>query len=115
MIYAVAMGIVILLNEFSELVFNAVHISFLGLFMYGTSMLVHHLTLKASEENPKRFPAYFMGITGLKMLAYIILLGIYVFIFKENAIPVVIAFLVLYMAFTILEVLSAVSKLKNQG
>lgn len=114
-ILLISLGCLVAVNEATQIELNTLHLSLLALFMYGTSILVHHFTIKASKENPKRFPAYFMGITGLKMLAYIILLGVYVFIFKENAIPVVIAFLVLYMAFTILEVLSAVSKLKNQG
>jgi len=102
-------------NETLDIVWNTFHLSLLALFMYGTSLLVHHFTIKASEENPKRFPAYFMGITGLKMMVYVLLLGVYVFVFKETAIPVVIAFLLLYLAFTLLEVLSAVSELKNQG
>jgi lipid-A-disaccharide synthase-like uncharacterized protein len=114
LVYLVAMVITVLLNEFSSVAFNAVHVSFLGIFMFGTSMLVHHFTVKASEESPKRFPTYFMAITGLKMMAYIILLGVYVFIFKEAATPVVIAFLVLYMAYTILEVISSVSLVKSK-
>ena len=102
-------------NETLDIVWNTLHLSLLALFMYGTSLLVHHFTIKASEENPKRFPAYFMAITGLKMMIYVILLGVYVFIFKETAIPVVIAFLLLYLAFTVLEVFSAVSELKSEG
>lgn len=100
-------------NETLGVIMNTLHLSLLTLFMYGTSILVHHFTIKASEENPKRFPAYFMAITGLKMMVYVILLGVYVFVFKETAIPVVITFLVLYLAFTVLEVLSAISELKN--
>ena len=102
-------------NELLDIQLNTLHLSLLALFMYGTSMLVHHFTIKASEENPKRFPAYFMAITGLKMMIYVLLLGVYVFVFKETAIPVVIAFLLLYSAFTVLEVISAISELKSQG
>jgi amino acid transporter len=101
-------------NELLDVELNTLHLSLLALFMYGTSMLVHHFTVKASAENPKRFPAYFMAITGLKMMVYILLLGAYVFLFKETAIPIVITFLILYLAFTVLEVLSAVSELKSK-
>jgi hypothetical protein len=110
-----AFGTLLVTNELLDIVWNTLHLSLLALFMYGTSLLVHHFTVKASEENPKRFPAYFMAITGLKMMAYIIMLGVYVFVFKETAIPVVVAFLLLYLAFTLLEVLSAVSELKSDG
>lgn len=113
-ILLVALVALAIANETLDIVWNTLHLSLLALFMYGTSMLVHHFTIKASEENPKRFPAYFMAITGLKMMVYVLLLGVYVFVFKETAIPVVIAFLLLYLAFTVLEVLSAVSELKSK-
>ena len=109
------MAVTVLLNEFSEVEFSAVHISFLGLFMFGSSSLVHYATLKASEENPRRFPTYFMAITGLKMAVYIVFLGVYVFIFRDTAIPVVIAFLVFYVIYTVMEVLSALSTLKSNN
>lgn len=113
-ILLVALVALAIANETLDIVWNSLHLSLLALFMYGTSMLVHHFTIKASEENPKRFPAYFMAITGLKMMVYVLLLGVYVFVFKETAIPVVIAFLLLYLAFTVLEVFSAVSELKSK-
>lgn len=114
-ILLISLGCLVAVNETTHFKLKTLHLSLLALFMYGTSMLVHHFTIKASKENPKRFPAYFMAITGLKMMVYVLLLGVYVFVFKETAIPVVIAFLLLYLAFTLLEVLSAVSELKNQG
>ena len=112
-IYAVAMGMAVLLNEFSTVEFNAIHISFLGLFMFGTSVAVHLATVKASKENPNRFPTYFMAITGLKMLVYLLALGIYVFIVQKQAIPVIIGFLILYFTYTVLEVISAVRMVKK--
>ncbi len=111
-VYLLAMVLLAILNETVAFELNAVHISFLGLFMYATSMLVHHFIMKASGEEPKRFPAYFMAITGLKMMIYIVALGIYVFLFKESGIPVVVAFLVLYVVYTVLEVSSVLRALK---
>lgn len=113
LILAIVLAATVAVKAQTEYDFNTIHIGLLGLFMFITSLLVHHFTLKASAENPKRFPAYFMAITGLKMMAYIVLIGIYVFLFQDNTIPVVIVFLTLYMAFTALEVFSAISKLKN--
>lgn len=114
-IYLAAMAIAVALNEYSGLEFNAVHISFCGLFMYGSSLLVHYATVKASEESATRFPAHFMAITGLKMAAYIIVLGAYVFVYRREAIPVIIAFLVFYLAYTILEVISAMKIVKSKN
>lgn len=112
LVCVLAMVVAVLLNEFSPVEFSAIHISFLCLFMFGSTLMVHHFTVKASEENPRTFPTYFMAITGLKMLAYLVALGIYVFIFKQSSIPVVIGFLVLYVIYTILEVSSILKFLK---
>ncbi|MCF8460970.1 MAG: hypothetical protein K9G46_09610 [Flavobacteriales bacterium] len=113
-VYLIAMVILAVLNETVDVELNTLHLSLCGIFMYGTSVAVHHFTVQASHERPQRFPAYFMAITGLKMLVYIVALGIYTFIFKESAIPVVIAFLVFYVVYTILEVVSALSFLKKK-
>lgn len=114
-VYLVAMMITVLLNELSEFAFNAVHISFCGLFMFGTSVAVHHFTIRASHEKPQMFPTYFMAITGLKMLVYIVALGLYVYTFKDSSTPVIIAFLTLYVVYTVLEVSTALSVLKKKG
>jgi len=113
-VYLIVMVIVILLSEFTELPLKSIHISFCGLFMYGTSVAVHQFTVKASHEKPTLFPTYFMAITGLKMMVYVIALGIYVFIFKDDSTPVIITFLSLYVIYTVLEVTSALSFLKKK-
>ena len=113
-VYGIAMLIVILLNELTDLPLESIHISLCGLFMFGTSVAVHHFTIKASGEKPTLFPTYFMAITGLKMLVYIIALGVYVFIFKDSATPVIITFLSLYVVYTALEVTSALSFLRKK-
>jgi hypothetical protein len=82
--------------------------------MFGTSVAVHHFTVKASKKRPQLFPTYFMAITGLKMMVYIIALGVYVYIFKDSATPVIITFLTLYVVYTALEVASALSFLKQK-
>jgi len=112
-VYLIAMVILTIINETVEVELNTLHVALCGLFMYGTSVGVHTLTVQASYERPQRFPTYFMAITGLKMLVYIVALGIYVFIFRTTAIPVVITFLVLYVAYSILEVISALRTLKK--
>jgi hypothetical protein len=113
-VYLIAMAILAVINETTDIELNTLHLSLCGLFMYGTSVAVHHFTVQASHERPQRFPTYFMAITGLKMLTYIVALGIYTFLFKETAIPVIIAFLIFYVVYTILEVVSALSFLKKK-
>lgn len=113
-VYLIAMAILAVLNETVDVELNTLHLSLCGLFMFGTTVAVHHFTIKASKQRPQMFPTYFMAITGLKMLAYIVVLGIYVFIFTDSAIPVIIAFLIFYVIYTILEVISSLSVLKTK-
>lgn len=114
-VYLIAMAILAVLNETVDVELNTLHVSLCGLFMFGTTVAVHHFTIKASDQRPQMFPTYFMAITGLKMLAYIVVLGIYVFIFTDSAIPVIIAFLIFYVVYTILEVISSLSVLKTKN
>ena len=113
-VYLIAMAILAVANETVSIELNTLHLSLCGLFMYGTSVAVHHFTVKASHEKPTLFPTYFMAITGLKMMVYIIALGVYVYIFKDSSTPVIITFLTLYVVYTALEVTSALSFLKQK-
>ena len=114
LVYLVAMAIAAVVIQTTEIVLLPLHISFLGLFMYGSSTLVHHMTMKSSRKEPKRFPSYFMAITGIKMLVYLIAIAIYVLLFKDIAVPMLIAFLGLYFVYMLLEVTSIVSDLKKE-
>jgi hypothetical protein len=55
-----------------------------------------------------------MAITGIKMLVYLAGIGIYILRFKSLAIPMLIAFLALYLLYMVLEVISIVSDLKKE-
>jgi uncharacterized membrane protein len=61
------------------------------------------------------FPAYFMGISGIKMLAYMIGIGVYVYIMKDAAVPVIVLFLLLYVLFTGFELISLLPKVQQNG
>lgn len=112
-ILLLSLACLLVLTQFVQIELNPVHLVAWAFFMFGTSVGVHVATIKASKENPNRFPTYFMAITGLKMLAYLVALGIYVFIFQKQAIPAIIGFLILYLTYTVLEVISAVRMVKK--
>lgn len=111
--YLIAMVVLAVINETAGIELNTLHLSLCALFMLGTSVAVHHFTIRASKERPQLFPTYFMAITGIKMLVYIVALAIYIFIYTTTAIPVIITFLILYVIYTILEVISALRILKK--
>lgn len=113
-VYLITLAILAVVNEVVDIELNTLHLALCGLFMFGTSVSVHHFTIKASYKKPTLFPTYFMAITGLKMLTYIVALGVYVFIFQDSSTPAIITFLSLYVVYTILEVTSALSFLKGK-
>lgn len=112
-VYLISMVILVVVNETVSIELNTLHLSLCGLFMYGTSVAVHFFIMRSSKKNPKRFPSYFMTITGLKMLLYLAAISIYVLLFREQAVHMLIAFLAFYLIYTFLEVTSIVSDFKK--
>jgi hypothetical protein len=115
LVLTLAIATAFALIEKTEINLVPMHISLLCVFMFITSVAVHFFTLRSSKKEPKRFPSYFMGITGIKMLVYLAAIGIYILMFKELAIPMLIAFLALYLLYMVLEVMSIVSDLKKEA
>ena len=112
-VYLIAMVILMVVNETVSIELDTLHLSLCGLFMCGTSVAVHYFTMRSSKKNPNRFPSYFMTITGLKMLLYLAAISIYVLLFREQAVYMLIAFLAFYLIYTFLEVTSIVSDFKK--
>lgn len=113
LVFAGAMAMGLALKQLAIPEINMLHMLVWGVFMLATSVAVHYFTIKASNERPQLFPTYFMAITGVKMLVYIVALAIYVLIYTNSAIPAIITFLILYVVYTILEVVSALRILKK--
>lgn len=90
-----------------------VHLPFIGVFFFLSSAAMHALVGTASKDNPRRFPTYFMGITGLKMFLYLVVIGLYALLLRDLAIPFTLAFMFFYLAFTTLEVISFLAQAKG--
>ena len=91
------------------------HFPFVIAFFLLSSAGLHAAIISSLSENPKRFPAYFMGVSGIKMLAYMIGIGVYVYIMKDAAVPVIVLFLLLYVLFTGFELVSLLPKVQQNG
>jgi len=70
-----------------------------------SSIGLHWAVEKASEENPRRFATYYMGLTAIKMMVYLTIIAIYSFLNRDQAIPFTLAFMALYLIFTPIEVI----------
>ncbi|MCF8256604.1 MAG: hypothetical protein K9J06_03575 [Flavobacteriales bacterium] len=104
-----------LLGQFADSRLYHPHFPFVALFFLLGSWATHQGVIASLGENPKRFPAYFMGIMGIKMLVYLLGVTIYVFIRQEEAVPVVVLFLMFYVFFTALELVSLVPIVRRKN
>lgn len=83
------------------------------IFFILTTGILHYLLLKGLEKKPQMFVTYFMGLTGLKMFLYLIIIVIYFFIYKSQAMSFIVSFLAFYILFTIFEVVSLVKSSRS--
>lgn len=74
------------------------------LFFYLVTNLVHAYLLKISVKSGSRFTSQYMAMSFLKMFFYLIVAIVYAFLNKEYAKIFLGNFLLLYLAYTILEV-----------
>jgi hypothetical protein len=85
--------------------FFPVHLPWLVGFFMLSSIGLHWAVSKAAAENPRRFTAYYMGLTAIKMMVYLAIIAIYAFLNRPQAIPFTLAFMALYLIYTTLEVI----------
>ena len=86
---------------------------FLPLMLYIVTIAVHRYLIIASREEDKKFTYRFIGATGIKMAIYMVFLVVYLLLDREHAMPFLICFLVLYVFYSVFEVLAVLKYLKN--
>ena len=77
---------------------------FLYIFFYSATTIVHYLLLKISFKKPSAFTNYFMLLTFGKLLFYLSIVLAYILLYRDDAKPFVVAFLILYLFYTAFEV-----------
>lgn len=70
------------------------------------TLLNHYILLKAADESPKKFVTYFMGLTGLRLFLYLIIVLIFAFVMREAALGFTIMFLAFYFLYSAFEVVT---------
>lgn len=86
---------------------------FLFIFFFTITLVVHYVLMKASEKKMSKFVNYFMVSTFLKLMLYIMILVIYVLFNRNDAIPFILTFFILYLFFTVFEIISILSITKK--
>lgn len=105
-------GVLLAWQRFASPRFQTEHAWFIwGFFVLTTSFI--HMVLMRVMETPKKFIYYFMGITGIKLFAYLTIILIYALLRREAALGFTIFFLVMYFLYTALEVVALLKHFKK--
>lgn len=81
-------------------------------FMYAVNFLLFAKLSQAIQNKPNRFINAFMLLNFGKLFLYIAIIAIYVFLYRSDAIPFTITFVVYYILFTAYEI-TALLKIKK--
>ena len=79
---------------------------YLLVFFFVAAILVYHFILKSVEKRPARFVYVFMLTTMIKLFAYMTFMITYALINRADARAFIITFFVLYVIYTIVEVIA---------
>lgn len=81
---------------------------------YAVTLTVHYLLLKASEKGGGSFVTRFMLVSFLKLLLYIIVLVVYLYLNKSDAMRFAVPYLALYVLYSVFEIYSITSYSKKK-
>jgi L-asparagine transporter-like permease len=86
---------------------------FIILYFFFVTVVFHFGLLQSMKGKPQGFVRYFMGATTFKLLIHLAVVIIYAILHREQALPFLLSFFVLYILFMVYEVL-VVMKLNKQ-
>jgi hypothetical protein len=77
------------------------------------TFIFHYGIVRTTQSRPQVFIRYFMAATTFKLLMHLGVIVIYSFLHRELATRFIITFLVMYLLFTVFEVLTVLRRPKN--
>lgn len=87
---------------------------FLYVFFFAATLMVHYILLKVSEKKTSGFINFFMLVTFGKLLFFLTIILAYALLNREDAVPFIIAFFILYVCFTAFEVTLSLTQTKTK-
>jgi len=75
---------------------------------------LHYTLIKLTTHNISKFSTRFILITGIKMIFFLTVIVSYSFLNPEHAVPFLIIFLILYILFSVFEVVVIIPFFKKQ-
>ena len=88
-------------------------IPFVILFYTLVAIVFHFILVAISKHKISKFANYFMLTSTLKLIAYIFFIVIYLLLKKENAVPFIVYFFLLYIGYTAFEILIVLPEIKK--
>jgi hypothetical protein len=85
------------------------------IFFLVLTLTIFYYQLRASASRVSKFVNVFLMATGFKLLGFLIIIGVYSFLNKSDAVPFVISFFIIYMIFTIFEITQLLKVQKQLG
>ena len=76
--------------------------------------IFHYSLIQIQENRSSKFSQKFMMVSGIKMMIYLVFITSYAFMNPEKATSFLISFFILYILYTVFEVILIVRYLKNK-
>lgn len=78
-----------------------------------STALIHYILVEMANRDPKKFVGYFMGITGIKLFVYLIIITLYALLKRQEALGFTLLFLLLYLLYSAFEVIMLLRHFRN--
>jgi hypothetical protein len=86
---------------------------FLFLFFMGVTYISYSILVKSARNRFLRFVNYYLLLTAAKLVLFILIIVIYILVNKKDAVPFVLSFFILYVCYSIFEVVQIVGYSRN--
>lgn len=99
-------------------VLSGYHLPIFWVILLGMSILtaiIHFLLIQLSAQSFSKFSSRFILITGLKMIVFLSFIISYAFLNPKQAVPFLVSFIILYIAYTTFEVIIIIPFFKHQN
>jgi hypothetical protein len=85
---------------------------FLYTFFFASTLIVHYLLMQVTLKKISSFINYFMLLTFGKLIFFLSIVMAYALLRREDAVPFIVTFFILYLFFTVFEVIQSLSLTK---
>jgi len=110
-IFSLVIGLVVLLlNLFLPPDMVSPTLPFLVIYFFVITAAVHYALVRSTAYSARRYVSYFMLATFAKFFIYVVTVFAYAFFNRSDLLPFVIAFFILYILYTVFEVLAIIKK-----